>query len=253
MLPTPSELDRHAATALHEAKLALQRGFAEGIGSVRDFPCTLQAFKEFSEIIDKEEAVETCVEMRERLEDVATAAAAAAAGATPRLQGKHVAIFIDGSSTSYAALKWAVAHLVTSHDVVHLVNVIPYDEFRADAERLLQQAYDFAHSAGVRASHLRVAALSAQARSATGGVGESVEAFVQSAGVDVVVVGSRGLGSIKRSLLGAVGMGSVSSFCIEKLTCPVMVVREGCQVDVLRSGAGAETPGGGAAQGPAAP
>jgi nucleotide-binding universal stress UspA family protein len=43
--------------------------------------------------------------------------------------------------------------------------------------------------------------------------------------VDAVVVGSRGLGSIKRSLMSLVGLGSVSDYCIHQLHVPVLVVR----------------------------
>ena len=63
-------------------------------------------------------------------------------------------------------------------------------------------------------------------RSSTGGIGEAVEEYVASSKIDIVVLGSRGMGSMKRSLLGSLGMGSVSEFATTRLPCPVLVVKE---------------------------
>lgn len=43
--------------------------------------------------------------------------------------------------------------------------------------------------------------------------------------VDLVLVGSRGMGALKRSLLEFVGLGSVSDYLVNHLQCPVLVVR----------------------------
>jgi len=85
----------------------------------------------------------------------------------------------------------------------------------------------------VKASKLHVRALSAQKWSSTSGVGESVVRFVEDSSLDLVVLGSRGMGSIKSSLLGALGMGSVSEFCLHNLKCPVLLVKDGCEVDAI--------------------
>jgi nucleotide-binding universal stress UspA family protein len=45
-------------------------------------------------------------------------------------------------------------------------------------------------------------------------------------GCDVIVVGSRGHGAIRRALLG-----SVSTHLVQHAPCPVFVVREGAGVD----------------------
>lgn len=39
------------------------------------------------------------------------------------------------------------------------------------------------------------------------------------------MLGSRGMGSFKRSLMGFVGLGSVSDYCVHNLQCPVLVVK----------------------------
>ena len=43
--------------------------------------------------------------------------------------------------------------------------------------------------------------------------------------VDLVVLGSRGMGSFKRSLMSFVGLGSVSDYCVHNLPCPVLVIK----------------------------
>lgn len=154
-LQTPSDIDRHASKCVQDALLCLQRGFAEGIGSVQDFPLTLDAFKRLGQVLDKEQAIETSLAIREG--SIQEEGPGADAG------GRRLAVFVDGSSNSYAALQWAVEHLLRPEgpaavptpaakqcDHLHLVNVIPYKEFTEDAQRVLQQAYDFAHHAGVR-------------------------------------------------------------------------------------------------------
>lgn len=43
--------------------------------------------------------------------------------------------------------------------------------------------------------------------------------------VDLVCLGSRGMGSFKRSLMGFVGLGSVSDYCLHNLACAVAVIK----------------------------
>jgi hypothetical protein len=153
-LPTPPDLDTAAARALREAKAVLQRGFAEGIGTVRDFPRAATALKELADCIDQEQAVEASRALREHPKTGAAAAAphAQLAGVAAGVWegAKNVAVFVDGSSNSYAALRWAAAHALASHaDNLFVVNVLPFPEFDQAAGRTLQQAYDFAHFRGV--------------------------------------------------------------------------------------------------------
>ncbi len=48
---------------------------------------------------------------------------------------------------------------------------------------------------------------------------------LQAEGVDVMVAGSRGMGAIARSLLGLVGMGSVSDHLAHHSPCPLLVIK----------------------------
>jgi len=151
-LPTPRDVDAHVSRALLEAKSQLQRAFAEGVGTVRDFPDTLKQLQELDKVLDMEEAVETASSIRERLQEAKEESAGAHSHQLGK--GQRVAVFLDGSSTSYAALRWALRAVVSPQDDLYLVNIMPYDEFLEDAEHLLQQGYDYAHHAGVRCSIL---------------------------------------------------------------------------------------------------
>lgn len=53
----------------------------------------------------------------------------------------------------------------------------------------------------------------------------SLVRYSKEKGVDLVVLGSRGLGAFKRSLMSAVGLGSVSDYCTHHLQCAVAVVK----------------------------
>lgn len=59
------------------------------------------------------------------------------------------------------------------------------------------------------------------------GVGDSLVEFAKAKGVDMVAVGSRGMGSVKRSLMSLVGLGSVSDYVLHQLHVPVLVVHAG--------------------------
>lgn len=54
-------------------------------------------------------------------------------------------------------------------------------------------------------------------------VGNAVNHYAQTHNADAVIVGSRGLGSTARSLLGLVGLGSVSDYLVRHAAVPVVV------------------------------
>jgi nucleotide-binding universal stress UspA family protein len=60
----------------------------------------------------------------------------------------------------------------------------------------------------------------AQAHLRLGRVDEEVVVLAEELGVDLIAVGSRGLGGVKRAL-----MGSVSDSVVRHAHCPVLVVR----------------------------
>ena len=57
------------------------------------------------------------------------------------------------------------------------------------------------------------------------GVGDLVTKYASLVGADVIVLGSRGMGSMKSALMSLVGLGSVSEYCMHQAPCPVLVVK----------------------------
>ena len=58
-----------------------------------------------------------------------------------------------------------------------------------------------------------------------GNVAETIAAYVASKRADLVVVGSRGIGSLRRSVLTLVGLGSVSDYLARHVDAPLLLVR----------------------------
>ena len=70
--------------------------------------------------------------------------------------------------------------------------------------------------------------LSAAGLASQGGasdVGESIVQYTHSVRADVAVLGCRGLGAMKRTLMNLIGMGSVSDYCLRHAKCPVLIMK----------------------------
>jgi nucleotide-binding universal stress UspA family protein len=89
----------------------------------------------------------------------------------------------------------------------------PSEEVRRMGKRLLDEQVRQVEEAGgtVAGAHLR-----------TGRPDQEIVAAGEDMGAGLIVLGSRGLGGIKRAL-----MGSVSDSVVRHAHCPVMVVRDG--------------------------
>lgn len=130
----------------------------------------------------------------------------------------RVVVGVDGSAPAQAALRWALEEARVHHwtlEVVHaqfarrpFLDLYP-DLERAEEEVLdsaLRQAHEQAPDVPVTSSLYEPPAASAL--------------LAASEGADLLVVGSRGLGGVK-----ALTLGSVSSECVRRARCPVVVIR----------------------------
>jgi len=138
--------------------------------------------------------------------------------ATPR----RIVVGVDGSETAELALAWAVGEAQRSGASLTLLAawmfpmVVGY-AFTSTVDSVRQGAIDL-----VEHSLARVAELAPDV-SVKGETSEEPpqQALVEaSAGADLLVVGSRGLGGFKGLLLG-----SVSQYCARHARCPVVIVR----------------------------
>lgn len=138
----------------------------------------------------------------------------------------RVVVGVDGSPTSYAALRWADRYARTVGGVVEAIHVwdtpssAGWSGPAIDPDFDLQQARErFAAELrsvfpGERPARLREHLVE----------GDPSEALIQaSEGAELLVVGRRGRGGFARAMLGSVGQR-----CAQHAACPVVVVpREG--------------------------
>ncbi|XP_008791855.1 universal stress protein PHOS32 [Phoenix dactylifera] len=153
---------------------------------------------------------------------------------------RTVGIGMDYSASSKVAVRWAVDNLVDGGDRIVLIHVqsgksdhaqkklwedtgsplIPLEEFR---EMNLSKQYGINPDREVL-DILDTASKTKQVKVVSkiywGDPREKLCDAVEDLKLDSLVVGSRGLGSFKRLLLG-----SVSSYVVSNATCPVTVVK----------------------------
>jgi nucleotide-binding universal stress UspA family protein len=136
---------------------------------------------------------------------------------------RSVAVGVDGSGPSRAALAWALTEAAAHEATLRIVNVYdlaPYISTMGTAVSPDSELID-------RSSRALLEEMTADAKDS----GVEVEVIAASgptaktllgvaSGADLLVVGSRGLGGLRRLLLG-----SVSEHCVYHSSCPVAVVR----------------------------
>lgn len=66
------------------------------------------------------------------------------------------------------------------------------------------------------------------------GVGESVTSWCKKNNPTMLVLGSRGMGAAKSSLMSLLGLGSVSSYCVHNSPVPVCVIKQHSEGHVTR-------------------
>jgi nucleotide-binding universal stress UspA family protein len=138
----------------------------------------------------------------------------------------RILLALDGSEESTAAARTAVEladHLESELHVVHVGELKPvyhperhgyhalHEELQERAQRLLDEQANEVRSAGgtVAKAHLMM-----------GRPDEEIVVLGEEIAAGLIVTGSRGLGGIRRAL-----MGSVSNSVVRHAHCPVMVVR----------------------------
>jgi nucleotide-binding universal stress UspA family protein len=141
----------------------------------------------------------------------------------------RVVVGVDGSPGARAALEWAWAAAARRGVPLRVVSAFPVDDYWTDVLLLDPRRLDTLRS---DTTH-RVRALVTEVRAASGAAGTPevavdvtvvagapAEHLVQlSEGADLLVVGSRGRGGVRSTLLG-----SVALHCVTSAACPVVVV-----------------------------
>ena len=153
------------------------------------------------------------------------------AGGTP--SSARIVVGVDGSPGAFAALVWALAEAARTGADVEVVSAFPVDDYwhdplLADPRRIETLRADTeARARAFVARAMSDPAVTAVPRAAavevffTVAAGEPAEHLVHLArGARLLVVGSRGRGGMRSTLLG-----SVALHCVVHASCPVLVVR----------------------------
>lgn len=154
---------------------------------------------------------------------------------------RRVGIAMDYSATSKTALRWAVNNLLEAGDEIILIHVvspktdhsvnkqlfedtgsplIPLEELK---EANVLKKYGLTHDAEVLDildTVSRTKGVKVLAKIYWGDARDKLCEAVEHIKLDSLVIGSRGLGALKRVLLG-----SVSNYVVQNATCPVTVVK----------------------------
>ncbi|WP_166179251.1 universal stress protein [Rubrobacter tropicus] len=144
-----------------------------------------------------------------------------------------ILVCLDGSRRSAVAAGAGAEISAATGAALHVVYVMRPERYRPQfgpeawegwQENLKRASRDAASWVEERAARLREEAgvKSAEAHLAFGEPAREVVRLAEEVGAGMVVVGSRGLGGVRRMLLG-----SVSDAVVEHAPCPVMVVRAG--------------------------
>ena len=145
------------------------------------------------------------------------------------LLGKRVLLAIDGSEGIEVAARAAAEVAEGTGSALHLVYVEPLPDFVKNGDgapgydRELYEKIEEGARERLRKLAWRVKAgggTVAEAHLRMGAVAEEIVGLADELGAGLIVVGSRGLGRMRRALAG-----SVSEGVLRRARCPVMVVR----------------------------
>jgi nucleotide-binding universal stress UspA family protein len=137
---------------------------------------------------------------------------------------KNILIATDGSEPAHQALEVAIDLATQTGAALHVLSVRPPTPVgRAGAGAPILEVEHFdgpEHIAETAAAHAREAGLEVTPHAAHGDVVDCIAGAATSLGADLLVVGSRGLGSLSGAVLG-----SVSHALVRQSPVPVTIVR----------------------------
>jgi nucleotide-binding universal stress UspA family protein len=136
---------------------------------------------------------------------------------------------VDGSKNSMEAVKVALKYAKATTTDIYLITVTPFipgldleisasamdslnESMKGRAEGVLSQAQDILKSEGVTASTIISSSIS---------TADEIVSFAEKEKVDLIIIGSRGLGGAATRFF----MGSVASKVVSHAPCSVYVVR----------------------------
>lgn len=135
---------------------------------------------------------------------------------------ERIVVGVDDSEGARVALRWALAEADRRHACVEVIHAYPFEIAWIDGADIERWAAAEQRSADAALRRVLANTPAPDGVEVTGSVAEGnpVEVLLNaSRDADLLVVGSRGRGGLAGLLLG-----SVSQRCVERATCPVVVV-----------------------------
>lgn len=159
---------------------------------------------------------------------------------------QKVLVCIDDSTKSKAALEWAIKNFVSEENELHVVSValpVPYDIEEQDVASVsalspskdsilsVQSASEQVEAASKRAIEMgidkkQIITKTLKPGGGASDIAKSIEEYIVENGIGSVIMGTRGMSAVKRTIMSLVGLGSVSDWCVNNLKVPVFVVME---------------------------
>ncbi|KAL6775798.1 hypothetical protein ACKKBG_A18530 [Auxenochlorella protothecoides x Auxenochlorella symbiontica] len=157
---------------------------------------------------------------------------------------RKLVVAVDDSAVSKSTLQWAAEKLLRPDDELHIISVlepasggnfastaetaypVSMQECKPDplalerAQAFLKKCREEAQKQGV--ADVKLATLVTCVGGAAD-TGRHIVDYSRRQDADVVLMGSRGMGSLRRAMLGLLGLGSVSSYVVKHANCNVMV------------------------------
>ncbi|CAI5983200.1 unnamed protein product [Closterium sp. NIES-64] len=166
--------------------------------------------------------------------DEVTVGTTAGDESAPLKKSRKILVAVDPSDESSYALKWALENVIQAEDKVHLLHAQPYPKVYAgpagpgfyvppEVVETMKKQEEAVSRQVLRAAKAMCEQfkVSAEADVIEGEPRESICDAVEQLGVQLLVIGSHGYGTVKRAFLG-----SVSDYCVHHAACPVVVVRK---------------------------
>ena len=122
-----------------------------------------------------------------------------------------IVLATDGSKDAQLAATTAADLAKSTNSELHVVHV-GFDQYRDEAQKELETEVDVIRESGAQEIHAHLE---------FGRPDTAIVALAEELGTGLIVMGSRGLGGVRRALLG-----SISDSVVRHAPCPVMVVRQ---------------------------
>ncbi|GAB5369176.1 hypothetical protein AAMO2058_001383100 [Amorphochlora amoebiformis] len=164
--------------------------------------------------------------------------------------GRRIVVCVDPSEHSRHALDWCIRKLFSKNDDIHLLHVFDFAPMNPvpgplDTHAVMDSVVEQNRRLEMQGEEAAVRMIkNYQRRCVQSGVlynkpsvtvmrgdcNRELVDYAESHGADLLVVASRGLGAVRRFLLG-----SVSGFCVHNSKVPVLVVKEDGEAEAMTS------------------